>query len=78
MLVVLAAGGALGFLWVNRQAGQDAAPVSMRAMPRPEMPRPAAQSVAIERAPGPLADTEQAAGAALYQDFLKWRQLQGR
>jgi hypothetical protein len=60
-VVVLAAGGALGFLWVtraNRQAGENAALVSRR-----ETPRPAAQN---------------AAGAALYQDFLKWRQLQGK
>jgi hypothetical protein len=65
MVVVLVAGGALGFLWVTL--------VSLR-----ETPRPAAQSVAVERAPDPLAAAEQAAGAALYQEFLKWRQLQGK
>jgi hypothetical protein len=45
-----------------------------------ETPRPAAQGVAAERARDPPAAAEQvaAAGAALYQDFLKWRQLQGR
>jgi hypothetical protein len=75
-VVVLAAGGALGFLWgtpANQQAGDEAALVSLR-----EALRPAAQNVAAERAPEPLAAAEQAAGAALYQDFLKWRQLRGR
>jgi hypothetical protein len=38
-----------------------------------ETPRPAAQNVAAERAAA-----EQAAGAALYQEFLRWRQLKGR
>jgi hypothetical protein len=74
-IVVLAAGGALGFLWVtpaNQQAGEEAALVSLR-----ETPRPAAQNVAAERAPDPSTAAEQAAatGAALYQEFLKWRQL---
>jgi hypothetical protein len=66
-VVVLAAGGALGFLWVTV--------VSLRGTTRP-----AAQDVAAERARDPSAAGEQAtaAGAALYQDFLKWRQLQGR
>jgi hypothetical protein len=74
--VILAAGGALGFLWVtpaNQQAGEEAALASLRDTSRPE-----AQTFAAERAPDPLAAAEQAAGAALYQDFLKWRQLQGR
>jgi len=76
-VVVWAAGGALGFLWVtpaNRQAGEEAALASLR-----ETPRPAAQNVAAERAPDPsAAEQAAAAGAALYQDFLKWRQLRGR
>jgi hypothetical protein len=68
--VVLAAGGALGFLWV--------AMVSLRGTTRPE-----ARDVVAERARDPPAAAEQAAatGAALYQDFLKWRLqrlLQGR
>jgi hypothetical protein len=76
--VVLASGGALAFLWVtptNQQAGEEAALVSLR-----KTPRPAAQSVAAERAPDPAAAAEQAAatGAALYQEFLKWLQLRGR
>jgi hypothetical protein len=76
--VVLAAGGALGLLWVtpaNQQAGEEAALVLLR-----KTPRPAAQSVATERAPDPSAAAEQAAatGAALYQEFRKWLQLQGR
>jgi hypothetical protein len=76
--VVLAAGGALGLLWAtpaNHNAGEEAAPVSLQ-----ETPRPAAQNVAAERAPDPSAAAEQAAaaGAALYQNFLKWRQQQLR
>jgi hypothetical protein len=64
---VLAAGGALGFLWVT-PANQDAALASLRETPRPV--------VAAERAPAPSAAAEQAAatGAALYEDFLKWLQ----
>jgi hypothetical protein len=74
--VVLAAGGALGVLWAtpaNQQAGEVAALVSPR-----ETPGPAVQNVAAERAPDPLAPAGQAAGAALYQDFLKWQQQRGR
>ena len=75
--LVLVAGGALALLWVtpaNQQADEEAAPVSLR-----QTPRPAAQSVAAERAPDPSAAAEQGAvtGAALYQRFLKWRQLRG-
>ena len=65
MVVILTAGGALGFLWVTL--------VSLRGTPRP-----AAQSVAAEQAPDPSATVEQAAGAALYQEFLTWRQSRGR
>jgi hypothetical protein len=75
-VVVLAAGGALGFLWVtpaNQQASEEAALVPLR-----ETPRPAAQNVAAGQAPDPSTAAEQAAGAALYQDFLKWRELQGK
>jgi hypothetical protein len=66
-VVALAASGALGLLWVIL--------LSLR-----ETPRPAAQDVATERAPDPSAGAERdaATGAALYQDFLKWRQLQVR
>jgi hypothetical protein len=76
--VVLAAGGALGFLWVtpaNQQAGKEVALMSVR-----KTPGPAAQSAAAERAPDTSAAAEQAAatGAALYQEFLKWLQLRGR
>ncbi len=74
-VVVLAAGGALGLLWAtpaNRQAGEEAALVSLRDTPRPA----AARNLAAERAPDPSAAAKRAAGAALYQDFLKWRQLQ--
>jgi hypothetical protein len=75
--VVLVAGGALGFLCVtpaNQQVGEEVASVSLR-----ETPTPAAQNVADERAPDPSAEAEQAAaGAALYDHFLKWRQLQLR
>jgi hypothetical protein len=70
--VVLAAGGAIGILWAtpaNQQAGEEAALASLR-----ETPRPAAQNVAADAEPDPSAAPEQAAGAALYQDFLKWRQ----
>ena len=75
-VAVLATGGALGFLWAtpaNQQAGEEAALVSLR-----ETPRPAAQNVAAMRPLDPSAAVEQAAIAALYQDFLKWRQLRGR
>jgi hypothetical protein len=77
-VVALAAGSALGLLWAspaNQTAGTEAVQVLMR-----EAPRPAAQNVAVERAPGPSAAAEHAAAAraALYQDFLKWRQLQLR
>ncbi len=73
-LMALAAGGALGFLWVtptNRQAGEDVAKVSLQETPRP---------VAQNTTPDPAAAGEQAAatGAALYQDFLRWRQQQKR
>jgi hypothetical protein len=74
--VVLAAGGALGVLWAtpaNQQAGEVAALVSPR-----ETPGSAVQNVAAERVPDPLPATGQAAGAALYQDFLKWQQLKAR
>jgi hypothetical protein len=45
-----------------------------------ETPRPVAQYVAVQRASDPPAAAEQtaAAGAALYQEFLKWQQLRGR
>jgi hypothetical protein len=74
MGVVLAGGGALGFLWVtpvNQQAGAEAALVSLQGTPSP-----AAQNGAHDSS----AAAEQAAvaGAALYQEFLKWRQLTGR
>jgi hypothetical protein len=76
-VVVLAAGGALGFLYVtpaNQQVGEEVASVSLR-----ETLTPAAENVADERAPDPATAAEQAAaGAALYDDFLKWRQLQLR
>jgi hypothetical protein len=77
-VVALAAGGALGFLWVtpaNQQGDKAVALVPLR-----ETPGPAAQSVAAGRAPGPSEAAEQAAatGAALYQEFLKWLQLRGR
>jgi hypothetical protein len=76
--VVLAAGGALGLLWVtpaNQQAVEAVAPVPLQ-----ETPTLAAQSVAAGRAPDPSAAAEQAAAtsAALYQEFLKWLQLRGR
>jgi hypothetical protein len=73
-VVVLAAGGALGFLYVtpaNQQAGEEVASVSLRET--------LTENVADERAPDPSAAAEQAAaGAALYDDFLKWRELQLR
>jgi hypothetical protein len=81
-IVGVAAAGALGFVWItsphglhspNLQAGKKVAPVSQR-----ETPRPAAENVAAERAPDPSAAAEQPASAALYQEFLKWRQLRGR
>jgi hypothetical protein len=76
-VVALAAGGALGFLCVtptNQEVGEEVASVSLQ-----ETPTPAAQQVADERAPDPPAEAEQAAaGAALYDNFLKWRQLQLR
>jgi hypothetical protein len=53
----------------NLQVDKEVAPVSPR-----EAPEPAAQNVAAPRAPDPSAAAEQAAGAALYQDFLKWQQ----
>ena len=77
----MAAAGALGFLWITSphgsrspklQAGKEVAPVSLRGTPGP-----AAPDVAAKRAPDPSVTVEQAAGAALYQDFLKWRQLRG-
>jgi hypothetical protein len=64
-VVVLAGAGALGFLWLT-------------ALPLRETLRSAAQHVAAERVPDPSATAQQAAGAALYQDFLKWRQLHGK
>jgi hypothetical protein len=64
-VVVLVAGGALGFLWLT-------------AVPLRETPRPAFQDIAAEGVPDPAAAAAQAAGAALYQNFLKWRQLQGK
>jgi hypothetical protein len=64
-VVVLVAGGALGFLWLT-------------AVPLRETPRPAFQDVPAERVPDPSATVEQAAGVAMYQNFLKWRQLQGK
>jgi len=75
-LVVVAAGGALGFLYgglpAKEQVGDEVASVSLR-----ETPAAAAQNVADERAPDPAAAAEQAAaGAALYDNFLKWRQRQ--
>lgn len=82
VVVSVAAAGALGFLWItsphgsrlpNLQAGKEVAPASPR-----EAPEPAAQNVAAERAPNPPPAAEQAAGAALYQDFLKWQQLRGK
>jgi hypothetical protein len=76
-VVVLAAGGALGFLYVtpaNQQVDEEVASVSLQ-----ETLTPAAENVADERAPDPSAAAEQvAAGAALYDDFVKWRQLQLR
>jgi hypothetical protein len=69
--VVLAA----GVLWAtpaNQQAGEEAALMSPL-----ETPGSAVQNVAAERASDPSA-AGQAAGAALYQDFLKWQQLRGR
>jgi hypothetical protein len=74
--VALAAGGALGLLWVtpaNQKAGEEVALMSLR-----KTPRPAAQSVAAARAPDPAAEQAAATGAALYQEFLKWLELRGR
>jgi hypothetical protein len=64
-VVVMAAGGALGFLWLT-------------VVPLRETPRPKFQDIAAEHVPDPTATAEQAAGAALYQNFLKWRQLQSK
>jgi hypothetical protein len=83
-VVGVAAGGALSFLWITSphgsrsqdlQAGKEVVPVSQWGTPRP-----VAQNVEVERAPDPSTAAEQsaAAGAALYHDFLKWRQLRGR
>jgi hypothetical protein len=72
--VALAAGGALGVLWVtpaNQQAGETVAPA-----PRHETPGPAAQSAASD--PSAAAEQAAATGAALYQEFTKWLQLRGR
>jgi hypothetical protein len=71
-IAVLAVGGALGFLWAgpaDRQAGEEGAPLSQQETPGP--------NGVGEQAPNPSAAAEQAAaGAALYEDFLKWRQRQ--
>jgi hypothetical protein len=79
-VVGVAVGGALAFLWItsphgsrspNLQAGKEVELVS-----QPETSKPATQKVAAD--PSVAAQQPAAAGAALYQDFLKWRQLQGR